>query len=193
MKEKLFEQAIEAFDKENALDPNRVVVNGTEKARELAYSEWLTSWILKLNPNASLELRLAARCQHLKRWQIPRSEYPEGLKGYTKWKKDLAEFHATEASKILKDLGFDSITIERVRDINLKKNLKTDSEVQAMEDALCLVTLEYQIEEFSAKHTDEKIIDIIRKTWNKMSEDAKKEALKLKYSNKVLSLIQKAI
>ncbi|HMV45846.1 MAG TPA: DUF4202 domain-containing protein [Leptospiraceae bacterium] len=193
MKQELFKQAIVEFDKANSLDPNLITIGDEQKPRELAYSEWLSDWVQRLNPNASEPLQLAARCQHLKRWEIPRSKYPDGLKGYTKWKKELAEFHAQEGEKILKKIGYDPATIERVKEINLKKNLKSDSEVQTIEDALCLVTLAYQIEDFSKKHSDEKMIEIIRKTWGKMSNKAREEALKLKYSERVLSLIQKAI
>ncbi len=193
MNNNLLNKAMEAFDKTNSTDPNFVEVSGIKKPRELVYAIWLSEWINKLSPHASEELQLAARCQHIKRWEIPRSSYPEGLKGYNKWKKDLALFHAEEAGKILIDVGYDESIIERVKTINLKKNLKTNSDVQIMEDALCLVTLEYQIEGFSAKHDDEKMIGIIQKTWAKMSEQAKQEALKLKYSERVLGLIQKAI
>ncbi len=193
MNQELFDKAIEAFDKTNSVDPNLIEIDGIKRPGELVYATWLSEWVVKLNPNASEELRLAARCQHIKRWEIPRSTYPEGLKGYNKWKKDLALFHAEEAGKILAIVGYDDLIIERVRAINLKKNLKTDNDVQTMEDSLCLVTLEYQIEGFSAKHDDEKMIGIIQKTWAKMSDRAKQEALKLKYSERVLGLIQKAI
>ena len=193
MNKQLFTQAMEAFNAANSKDPNFIEVNGFEKPYELVYANWLYEWVMKLNPNAKEELQLAAKCQHIKRWEIPRSKYQDGLKGYTKWKKELAEYHAEEASKILKQVGYDAAVVERVRAINLKKNLKTDSDVQTMEDALCLVTLQYQIEGFSLKHDDEKMIGIIKKTWAKMSDRAKEEALKLSYSERVLSLIKNAI
>ena len=193
MNKNLFTQAMEAFDTANSKDPNFIEVNGFEKPYESIYANWLYEWIMKLNPNAIEELQLAAKCQHIKRWEIPRSKYPEGLKGYTKWKKELAEYHADEAGKILKQVGYDEVVVDRVRSINLKKNLKADSDVQTMEDALCLVTLQYQIEGFSLKHDDEKMIGIIQKTWAKMSDRAKEEALKLSYSERVLSLIKNAI
>ena len=193
MNKQLFTQAMEAFNAANSKDPNFIEVNGFEKPYESIYANWLYEWIMKLNPNAKEELQLAAKCQHIKRWEIPRSKYQDGLKGYTKWKKELAEYHAEEASKILKQVGYDDAVVERVRAINLKKNLKTDSDVQTMEDALCLVTLQYQIEGFSLKHDDEKMIGIIKKTWAKMSDRAKEEALKLSYSERVLSLIKNAI
>ena len=193
MNKNLFTQAMEAFDTANSKDPNFIEVNGFEKPYESIYANWLYEWIMKLNPNAKEELQLAAKCQHIKRWEIPRSKYQDGLKGYTKWKKELAEYHADEAGKILKQVGYDEVVVDRVRSINLKKNLKADSDVQTMEDALCLVTLQYQIEGFSLKHDDEKMIGIIKKTWAKMSDRAKEEALKLSYSERVLSLIKNAI
>ena len=193
MNKQLFTQAMEAFDSANSKDPNFIEVNGFEKPYELVYANWLYEWVMKLNPNAIEELQLAAKCQHIKRWEIPRSKYQDGLKGYTKWKKELAEYHADEAGKILKQVGYDEVVVDRVRSINLKKNLKADSDVQTMEDALCLVTLQYQIEGFSLKHDDEKMIGIIKKTWAKMSDRAKEEALKLSYSERVLSLIKNAI
>jgi len=193
MNKQLFTQAMEAFNAANSKDPNFIEVNGFEKPYELVYANWLYEWVMKLNPNAKEELQLAAKCQHIKRWEIPRSKYQDGLKGYTKWKKELAEYHADEAGKILKQVGYEEAVIERVRAINLKKNLKVDSDVQTMEDALCLVTLQYQIEGFSLKHDDEKMIGIIKKTWAKMSDRAKEEALKLSYSERVLSLIKNAI
>jgi hypothetical protein len=193
MNKQLFTQAMEAFNAANSKDPNFIEVNGFEKPYELVYANWLYEWVMKLNPNAIEQLQLAAKCQHIKRWEIPRSKYQDGLKGYTKWKKELAEYHADEAGKILKQVGYEEAVIERVRAINLKKNLKTDSDVQTIEDALCLVTLQYQIEGFSLKHDDEKMIGIIQKTWAKMSDRAREEALKLSYSERVLSLIKKAI
>lgn len=193
MNKQLFTRAMEAFDSANSKDPNFIEVNGFEKPYESIYANWLYEWVMKLNPNAIEELQLAAKCQHIKRWEIPRSKYQDGLKGYTKWKKELAEYHADEAGKILKQVGYEEAVIERVRAINLKKNLKVDSDVQTMEDALCLVTLQYQIEGFSLKHDDEKMIGIIKKTWAKMSDRAKEEALKLSYSERVLSLIKNAI
>jgi hypothetical protein len=193
MNKELFKKTIETFDEINSKDPNLIEVNGEHLPRELVYARWLSEWIIKINPTASEALQLSARCQHIKRWEIPRSSYPEGLKGYNKWKKDLADFHAKEAEKVLREKQYDIDTIEKVKSINLKKNIKADPDVQTMEDALCLVTLEHQIDSFSAKHDDEKMIGIIKKTWSKMSDKAKQEALKLNYSKRVLMLIQKAL
>jgi hypothetical protein len=161
-----FRAAVEAFDRENAGDPRR------EGARplELVQAERLSEWVERLEPEASVALRLAARCQHLRRWEIPRGEFPDGRVGYLQWRTRLGRFHADESAKILAAVGYDAATIEHVRRINAKQGLRSDPDVQTMEDALCLSFLEYELEPFAEKHTDEKVVEILQKTWKKMSE-----------------------
>ncbi len=193
MLEKKIIVAIKIFDEINSLDPNRIQFHGEDFPKEILYSNWLTLWVEKLNPVKSDALRLASRCQHLKRWEISRDKYPEGLKGYMQWKKELLKFHADESEKVLRNLHIDESIIQQVRKINLKQDIRNNPEVQIMEDALCLVTLEFQLEEFSLKHTDEKMIEIIRKSWNKMSNSARDKAKKITYSPRVLKLVLEAI
>jgi len=185
--------ALAAFDRENARDPNVVVVNGVPRPRELLDAERLSVWVERLAPSASEALRLAARCQHLCRWEIPRASYPEGRIGYLEWRKALSRFHADRACEILRELGYDEATVERVRSINQKRAIKQDPEVQTMEDALCLVFLELEAEEFAGKHPEEKVIDILRKTWRKMSDQGHREALRLRLPAPVKALIEKAL
>lgn len=193
MLEKKIIEAIKIFDEINSLDPNRIQFSGEDFPKEFLYANWLTLWVEKLNPLKSDALRLASRCQHLKRWEISREKYPNGLKGYMQWKRELLIFHADESEKVLRSLQFEESLVERVRQINLKQDMRNNSEVQIMEDALCLVTLEFQLEEFSLKHNDEKMIEIIRKSWNKMSHSAREEAKKIAYSPRVLKLVLEAI
>ena len=188
-----FNDAIAAFDAANNEDPNLENDNGLMTARELLYARRLSDWVDKLEPHASEALRLAARCQHLCRWMIPRSDYPEGRSGYLKWRSTLAVFHANKAAEILKTAGYGEDTTKQVQNINLKKNLRKEPEVQVMEDALCLVFLQYQVGEFAEKHDDEMVSNIIRKTWNKMSERGHNEAMKLDYSQRVQRLLQTAL
>ena len=188
-----FNDAIAAFDAANNEDPNLENDNGLMTARELLYARRLSDWVDKLEPHASEALRLAARCQHLCRWMIPRSDYPEGRAGYLKWRSTLAVFHANKAAEILKTAGYGEDTTKQVQNINLKKNLRKEPEVQVMEDALCLVFLQYQVGEFAEKHDDEMVSNIIRKTWNKMSERGHNEAMKLDYSQRVQRLLQTAL
>src|SRR5439155_8011942 len=130
---KKFEAALRRFDEENSRDPNRE----DGQPRELLYARRLEQWVLKLCPNADEALRLAARCQHICRWEIPRDSYPMTRPGYLKWRADLKKFHAQKAGEILRETGYDDETIRRVQDLNLKKHFPGDAEARVLEDALC--------------------------------------------------------
>jgi hypothetical protein len=184
-----FAAAIRRFDEENARDPHQE--NG--QPRELLYAERLTRWVQKLSPNASEPLRLAARCQHICRWESPRENYPMTRAGYLKWRADLKKFHAEKSGQILREAGYDEETIRRVQDLNLKKNFPNDPEARVLEDALCLVFLEFQFATLAAKSDDEKMINALRKSWDKMTEAARAEALKLNYGEREKALISKAL
>lgn len=186
------DQAFEAFDAVNKTDPNTFTWQGKEWPRELFLASKLSEWVLRLDPNASTPLRLASRCQHIGRWQIARREYPEGRIGYLTWRKALARHHADMAATILRDLNFEDNTIERVQTILMKRGIKQDAEVQVMENALCLVFLQYQFEEFRVGN-EEKIVDIIRKSLLKMDEAGRNQALMLEYSSAGLAIINEAL
>lgn len=177
----LFQQAIQQFDQANAKDPNQDLVDGVEQPRELVYSQRLMGWVLKLNRDASEALLLAARSQHICRWESPRSNYPMDRAGYLKWRADLKIFHAEKAGSILGELGYDKGTIEHVKSLNLKENLGKDPDVQVLEDALCLMFLQYQFSDLAKKATDEKMVNAIRKSWGKMSEEGRAAALELEF------------
>ena len=187
-----YQKAIRAFDDANRQDPNKETVNGREVPKELIYGKRMTEELLKLDPDASEALRLAARSQHIERWKIPRSEYPKTRKGYHKWRNALKKFHAERAGEILKEVGYDREIIERVEDLVKKKRIKTDPEAQMMEDVICLVFMKYYFHNFAEKHPDEKVIKIVRKTWKKMSETGHKAALKLEFPEKAEKLVEKA-
>jgi hypothetical protein len=188
-----FTAALRRFDEENARDPNQEIVDGVAQPRELIYAQWLTDWVLKLSPQASEALRLAARCQHLCRWEIPRNSYPMDKPGYLRWRADLKKFHADKAGKILREGGYDEATVTRVQELNLKKNFPSDPEVSVLEDALCLVFLERQFAPLAAKSDDAKMINALRKSWQKMTPTAHAEALKLSYGPREKSLIERAL
>jgi Domain of unknown function (DUF4202) len=189
----LFSEAFRRFDEENRKDPNLVVVEGAAHPQELLYAERLTDWILRLAPEAPEHLLLAARSQHICRWIIPRASYEMTRVGYLKWRADLKQFHATKSAEILADLGYDEETIRRVRDLNLKKLLGRDPDCQVLEDALCLVTLQYQLPDLVAKTDPAKIVEILRKTWKKMSPAGRTHALALPYSDVEKQLIEQAL
>ena len=193
MKPTRFETAIALIDKKNAEDVNTYQVSGLNYPKELLYSQRMSRKLLQFNPNASRALQIAARAQHICRWKIARDEYPMDRVGYLKWRETLKKMHAEITGDILKQVGYDDQFTERVRSIILKKLIKKNEESQALEDTICLVFLDYYFEEFAAKHDDEKIVDILQKTWKKMSDEGHKEALKINFSEKSLSLVKQAI
>lgn len=188
-----FGAAIARFDAENAQDPKSVVVDYSSQPHELVYSRWLTDWVLRLAPDASEPLRLAARCQHLRRWEIPRESYPATRAGYLKWRQVLKEFHADKAAEILREVGYGEEVIHQVRALNLKKNIPADAESRILEDALCLVFLERQFAKLAAKTTEEKIITALQKSWGKMTPAGHAEALKLNYTEEQKRLLGLAL
>ena len=188
-----FELALRRFDEENARDPNSENVKGVSHPRELIYAQWLTGWVLKLSPNASEELRLAARCQHLCRWKIPRDSYHMTRPGYLKWRADLKRFHADGAGEILREAGYPDAMIIRVQELNLKKNFPNAPQSCVLEDALCLVFLEHQLADFAAKTANDKVITALEKSWKKMTPQAHAQALKLSYAPREKALIDAAL
>jgi len=188
-----FEAAMRRFDAENKHDPNTELVDGVPHPRELLYAKRLTDWMIKLCPGASEELHLAARCQHICRWTIQRNTYPMTKAGYLKWRNDLKAFHAEKAGQILRDVGYPEATIAKVQALNLKKNFPQDPESRVLEDALCLVFLQYQFAELAAKTDDAKMINALQKCWKKMSPAAHPWALKLPYGQKEKALLERAL
>jgi hypothetical protein len=157
--------AIARFDEVNAGDPRR----DGDVPSELAYARRMTGWLERLAPDAPEELRLAARAQHIARWRLPRDRFPDGRAGYKRWRSECARMHADIAAGILADVGYDPATIDRVRDLLGKKRLADDPEVQTLEDVACLVFLEHSFADFAKKHDRDKLVDIVKKTWAKMS------------------------
>ncbi|MEX2488822.1 MAG: DUF4202 domain-containing protein [Pseudomonadales bacterium] len=179
-----YRQAMDRIDACNKQDPN---------GREYDYSLALTRWVLSLQPEASEALRLAARAQHIARWQIPRDTYPQGRNGYLRWRKDLMKFHAATAADILSACGYDQTMIERVKSIMLKKRIKEDQETQTLEDALCLVFMERQLEDFKEQVDEDKLANVIRKTWNKMSQQGHEAAMSLPLPDSTRRFIERTL
>jgi len=188
-----FEAAIRRFDQENSRDPNFEIVQGVARPRELVYAERLTDWVLKLCPDASEVLCLAARSQHLCRWQIRRDAYPRTRAGYLKWREDLKRFHADKAGRILRELGYPEETVAKVQALNLKRNFPQDADSRVLEDALCLVFLEFQFADLAAKTEHLKMINALQKSWNKMTPAAQDRALKLPYAPREKALLERAL
>jgi hypothetical protein len=193
MKPTKFESAIILIDQKNSGDINTYNVHGIDFSKELLYSQRMSKKLLQFDPEASEAMQIAARAQHICRWKISRNEYPMDRVGYLKWRETLKKMHAEITEEILGIVGYDSEFIERVSFLINKKLIKKDDGSQTIEDVICLVFLEFYFEEFATKHPDEKVIDILQKTWKKMSEKGHAEALKLNYSDSNLKLIKKAL
>lgn len=189
-----FDEAVRRIDAANADDPNTIEVDGEHRPKEQAHAEMATGWVRTLTPEASELQLLAARAHHLRRWSIPRSDYPEGRSGYLRWRTALKKKHAEEVGEILADVGYDADEIDRVGSIIRKQGLGSDPEVQTHEDALCLVFLQTQIDETLAKlDDDEHRIDVLRKTAAKMSPEALEIAGGLDYSESTAALLGRAL
>ena len=177
-----FERAIAGFDAANAADPNRETVDGVARPKELVYAERMSAMLARFAPDASLVVRLAARCQHIERWKIPRTDYPMDRIGYLQWRKRLNKFHGEVAGRLLREAGYDEATIARVARLLLKEGLKSDAEAQTLEDVVDLVFVEHYLADFVAKHDGydaAKFRDILAKTAKKMSPRGREAALTL--------------
>ncbi|TDW49000.1 uncharacterized protein DUF4202 [Flavobacterium sp. 270] len=188
-----FQKASEWIDAENAQDPNIETHQNTEYPKELLYSNRMYEKLLQFEPNASEEVQIASKAQHICRWKVARESYPMDRVGYLKWRGDLKKFHAETTAEILEKAGYDQTFIDRVSFLIEKKLLKKDAETQLLEDVICLVFLDYYLEPFVLKHDEEKLKNIIKKTWDKMSEKGHAEALKINYSEENLNLIKASL
>jgi hypothetical protein len=188
-----FETALQRIDGENGKDPHFIQVDGALIPSELLYSQWVSDWVLRLCPQATEALQLAARSQHICRWMIPRKSYEMTRAGYLKWRADLKQFHAKKSGEILADAGYPEEFITRVQALNLKANLAGDPECQTLEDALCLVTIQHQLAGLMEKTDSGKMLEIVRKTWKKMSPEARNHALALPLPEEEKRLIQTAL
>ena len=174
-----FARAVEQIDAANAEDPNRAVFDGKEYPSELIYSMRMSEWLGRLEPGASESLRLAVRCQHLRRWSIPRASYPMTRAGYHQWRTTLGRFHAEEAGNLLRAAGYEESVISRAQSLIRKERFKTDPEAQTLEDVACLVFLELDYVDFARGHEPQKVIDIVARTWRKMSDRGHAAAMEL--------------
>ena len=188
-----FREAVRRFDELNAADPNREIVDGSPQPRELIHAQRLSDWVITLAPDASEVLRLAARSQHLCRWEIPRASCEMTRAGYHQWRTRLKKFHAEKSAGVLRAVGYPEEIVTRVQDLNLKKNFPADPESRVLEDALCLVFLQFQFADLARKTDAEKVINALRKSWQKMTPLGHDHALKLYYGARERELLERAL
>jgi len=188
-----FETALARIDAANGDDPARRTFEGREHPNALLYGLRMTHWLAQLEPDAPEVVQLAVRAQHICRWKIPRNEYPLDRAGYHRWRTRLYEFHAQTAGQILAEVGYDEATITEVQNLLRKRELKSNPRTQLLEDVACLVFLENDFSQLAQEHDEAKIIDILRKTWRKMSDRGQATALRLPMAAGDRALIEKAL
>ena len=189
-----FNRAITLFDAANAEDPNQ----DQGQPKELLYAQRMTEMIERFAPDASEAAQLAVRAQHIRRWTVPRNTYPMTKEGYFAWRTGLYKFHADTAGELIRQAGYDDAMIERVKKAVGKRALKVNPDTQLLEDVANLVFIEHYMLNFAAAKPDydeERWLEIVRKTWKKMSDAGHAFALsgKLKLPEPLLPLITKAL
>lgn len=189
----MIDRIVEKIDGINEQDPNMEMFDGKAYPKELIYGKRMTDMLFLYEDHPSIAIQVAARGQHIKRWAIPRSDYPMDRKGYLKWRTDLKLFHGKLLSELLENEGADQNLIEQVNDLVTKKRLKNDLETQQLEDVICLVFLKYYFTDFVSGHEEEKVVSIVQKTWGKMTEKGHVMALKLDFTENDLKIIKKAL
>ena len=197
-KQSTYDKALALIDAANSEDPNQVSADGKDWPKELLYSERMTDMLERYKADADDAMKLAIRAQHIQRWKSPRNAYPMDRIGYLKWRKDLYKIQADNAADLLLEAGYDDETISRLRNAVAKKNIKGNADTQLLEDVTDLVFMEHYILEFVAKHPDyseQKWIEIIQKTWHKMSANAHEFALSgaVRLPESLVPLIKKAV
>ena len=191
-------KAVELINAANAEDPNTEMANGEEIPKEILYSQRMTDMITRYFPGADDALKLAVSAQHIQRWKSPRADYPEGRKGYHQWRTSLYGFHAETTATLLEQAGYDAEFIERVKMAVGKKKLRSNPDTQVVEDVASLTFIEHYMLAFYEKfpqYSEEKWVDIVLKTWKKMSPKAHDFALSgaLTLPESLIPLIQKAV
>lgn len=189
-----FVVAFNKFDAANAEDPNHDTdTDGRVWPKELLYAHRMSACLGSVAPDATEEVQLAARCQHIRRWALPRNHFPMTRPGYHQWRNTLKKYHAELAGQLLAEAGYEPATIAQVQALVQKQRLQDDPEVQLLEDVICLVFLEYYFLSFAAQHSEEKVIDIVRKTWTKMTARGHNLALLLPLPAEAIALVGKAL
>lgn len=187
------ERALAAIDAANSADPNRVVVDGVARPKELLHADRMTHWLGVLDPDAGEAQVLAARAHHIRRWVSPRDTYPAGRSGYHRWRRDQRERQAHEVGEILEAVGYERAVVERVQSIVAKQGLGRDPQVQTHEDALCLVFLEQQFDGVAEQLGDDHTVQVVRRTARKMSPAGLAAASTIDFSERGARILAAAL
>jgi hypothetical protein len=185
--------ALARIDRANTEDPNAEGTVTGPRPKELVYGERMSAWLARLSPDASEQLQIACRAQHIRRWEIPRTDYASGRDAYRQWRAALARFHADKVAGILREAGYGETFISRVAALVRKEKYKTDPEAQTLEDVACLVFLEHHFAAFAADKNEAKLIDILQKAWRKMSAQGQQAALAIDLPDDLKALVATAL
>jgi len=186
-------RAIAAIDAANADDPDVIVIDGVEQPKELAHAELMVQWVRSLDPAADDAQLIAARAHHLRRWELPRTSYPDGRAGYLRWRSEQRQRHGEQVAAILVDVGYDDAFVERVRQIVRKVGISDDAAVQTHEDALCLVFLQTQLDDLADRLGDAHIVEVLRRSVVKMSDQGVAVAATLPLGDRGQALLGQAV
>ncbi|MFI2817459.1 MULTISPECIES: DUF4202 domain-containing protein [Halomonadaceae] len=189
-----FDKTLAALDALHAQDPQTTTLSdGTAQPQELAYAQRMSRWLERLQETPSDLLGIAVRAQHLQRWKLPRSDYPEGRIGYLTWRRDQSARAGDTTAAIMEEAGYSQEEAKRVASMIRKQGLGRDSDVQALEDCACLVFLENYFADFSRKVEHDHMVRIVQKTWGKMSPQAHALALTLPMNDTCSALVKEAL
>ncbi len=191
-----YQAIVRLIDKANSEDIEFEEWQGEAHPKRYLYGLRMSQALEVFEPEASESLSIAVRAQHIYRWKVPRSSYPLGRSGYLQWRTYLKGYHAQQIGLLMQQVGYSTDEIEQVQLILSKKHLKTHADTQTLEDIICLVFLQYNFVEFATgdiAKDEEKLLNIIRRTWKKMSAKGNQAALKLNYSTESLNLLKKAL
>ncbi|WP_273049853.1 MULTISPECIES: DUF4202 domain-containing protein [unclassified Pseudoalteromonas] len=194
----MFNKVITLIDEANSQDPNNELHDGKSFPKERLYSERMSEMLLRFMPNADELMKIAVRAQHIERWKSPRSGFEMNKQGYHQWRTALYIFHASTVVELMQQAGFNEIEQNRVYEAVAKKNIKRNPDSQLVEDVASLVFIEHYMLEFTRSKPDydeQKWIGIIRRTWQKMSDDAHEFVLagNITLPEPLVGLIHKAL
>ena len=192
MEERL-RRTLERIDEENMQDPTKESWEHGDMPSAWVYGQRMTAWLHKLTPEPSQELQIAARAQHIRRWDVPRDTFPANRKGYLDWRVRMYDYHAEKALAIMQELGWDEDAQYQVNFYLHKRCLQTNREVQFLEDCACLIFIQYQLLDIAREHREQKVTRIIQKTWDKMTEQGHREVFAIGLPDEVHELLDKVM